>query len=177
MRLQHYADGACQFPLWCYFEPDIFDGQPGRMLSQECFTGLTPPLRISRVGYWVAATRGAPTNPAIEVHGYEGDVPSPEPIAPPFALADADVTPGYHEVDVDYELMVESFCVGVGGGELFADTGLGIAVDNVPPPAGRSFYRVDGAGQCNTNTAFYDIAAAKPTPTAQWCVDVDIQLL
>ena len=174
MRLQHYADGKCNLPLWCYYEPDIMNGQAARMFPQECFTGLPPTYRISRIGYQVAATRKSPSNPVVEVRGFDGNAPSADPILPPFSLTDADVSPGYHEVDLDYLLQVESFCIGLAAGDLAMDTGFGLAVDDIPPPGHQSFYRVNGSGGCNTGAAFYDIAAVAVYPKAQWCIDVDI---
>lgn len=177
MRLQHYADGQCELPLWCYAFPNIWDGLAARFYTQECFTGLTPPFRITRIGYSIAATRGTPSDPAVALRSFNGVTPSADPILPPVLLTPGDVTPGYHEVALDYMVDASSFCIGVVAGDFGTNTGLGMAVDKVAPPPGQSFYRVNGQGGCNSGTSFLDIAATKPNPTGQWCIDVDLQPL
>lgn len=174
-RLQHYADGRCSLPLWCYNDPELFSGQPARWYAQECFTGLTPPYRITRVGYWVAATNGDPSDPRIEVHGFNGVAPSFDPILPPTMLTAADLTPDYHEIAVDLMMAVDSFCIGVVGGDVDLGTALGLAVDDVTPPLGQSFYRVNGMGACNTLTEYRDVVPAMVYPLGQWCIDLDTQ--
>lgn len=177
MRLQHYVDGQCELPLWCYGYPNIWDGSAARFYAQECFTGLTPPFRVTRIGYSIAATRGPPSDPAIALRGFDGVTPSVDPILPAVLLTPGDVTPGYHEVALDFTVDADRFCIGVVGGDVGTNTGIGLAVDKVAPPLRQSFYRVNGLGQCNSGTSFLDIAVTTPNPTGQWCIDVDIQPL
>lgn len=173
-RLQHYADGKCATPLWCFMNGQISQGTPVRIFAQECFTGVTPPFRVSRIGYWIAATEGTPSDPVIELRGFDGTSPSASPLVPPAGLGGGDVSPGYHEVALDWVVMTDAFCIGLAGGDLAQGTALGVAVDDVVPPLHQSFYRVDGVAPCDSAGQFRDTAVAKPTPTAQWCVDVDI---
>lgn len=176
MRLQHYMDGQCDAPLWCFQNGQIFNGAPARMFAQECFAGVAPPLRIRRIGYWVAATRGTPSNPAIEVRGFDGVGPGP-PLVEPIGLGGGDVDPGYHEVELDVTVMADTFCVGLAGGDQAQGTSLGVAVDDVAPPPMQSFYRVDALPPCNSGGQFRDTAIAQPTPTAQWCIHVEVEPL
>lgn len=173
VRLQHYVDGQCDQPFWCY-DQGLLDGTPARMFAHECFTGLTPPVHIVRVAS-VAATRLSPTAPMIELRGFDGASPGASLLAPVVALAPGDVEPGYHEVAVDYTVEVESLCIGVVGGDQPQGTALGIAVDDGPPPPLRSFFRVDGVFPCDSSMQFKDIDNPDLFPRGRWCIAADIE--
>lgn len=174
MRLQHYMDGAaCDQPLWCYnTQQGIYAGLPGRVYSQECFTGLTPPFRVTRVGYHVGANVGGPAMPSLALRPLYGGKPD---LTPLHSTPLVDVSVGYHEVTVDWQVDATSFCVGLAGGTYNTGTALGVAADpGVPPPQGQSFLRIETAVQGCNLPDYVDIKQLNTIPLGAWCIDVDI---
>ena len=174
MRLQHYMDGAaCNQPLWCYnTQQGIYAGLPGRVYSQECFTGLTPPFRVTRVGYHVGANVGGPAMPSLALRPLNGGKPE---LMPLYATPLVDVNVGYHEVTVDWQVDATSFCIGLAGGTYNTNTALGVAADpGMPPPPGQSFLRIETQIQGCNLPDYADIKPLNTIPQGAWCIDVDI---
>ena len=174
-ELRHYPEQSqCDFPFWCVVNGDINNPSTGENRNVECFDApFAPPFTVDRVGFVVFGSKNGP-KAKLEFHGYDDG--AQKPVGDPFATVDIGVVEGkgYREFPLDPPVVVEAqrFCINVHSGEQ-AGPQLGLALDQVPAPAGQTFVGINGPGMCQV-PAVTDIINLNNSKKTQWCIDATI---
>lgn len=169
---------ACDLPLWCYREPNVWDEAGEPTYGQQCFTSTTaPPFELSSVHYVVADV--APQLNAFALEVYSHDAGGPNEVIASEPMMAADATMGSHEFVFDPPLQIDDaqFCVGFAAPYAGLAGALGMAVDVGSDVGGASYIRLEGGGGCSIPFWTDVIDQLDPNPSGNWCIDVQIREL
>lgn len=174
-ELRHYPDLAqCDFPYWCVLGGDVHNPSSAENWDVECFDApFAPPFVVERVGFVVFGRKDGP-QAALEFHAYDDGAQAPvkDPFhAVPLGVIDSD---GHLDFPLDPPVVVEvqRFCISVRSGAQFGPQ-LGLALDDVPAPAGQSFVGLQGPQGCDI-PPLADITKVASSSKTQWCIDATI---
>lgn len=170
-HLQNVPFTDCSIPLWCFSQPNVFDGTGAAQTVSECFTStLTPPFLLTSVRYYVAADDSDVGTFDLEVRGWNGGTPGDVISSVPIASNAIANGLNAQVLRVPIEIQTPGFCVGF---STPSGMEVGFGVDTASPCGpDTSFQTLDGSGGCNVTNA--EVCAATPIPTGNWCIAVDL---
>jgi hypothetical protein len=165
----------CSQPLWC-FSGDVWNEVGDPIYGQQCFTSpVAPPFELLSVHYIVADVAPELTGFMLEVQSRDAEGPTGMlSFEQKFA---GDATPGDHEhvFEPPMQIVDPQFCVGFSAPYEGLAGGLGMAVDVGSSVGDVSFIRLEGPQGCVFPSWTDVIDDFDPTPSGNWCIDVQIR--
>lgn len=166
--LEHASFDACNLPLWCYSNGDIFDPAGGPMWMQECFTAtLEPPFELTELEAVVSGLHLAVGTVQVQVRERTaGGGPGAT-----IATRIVSVVGGHNTIAVVPPIAIDQaeVCIGLAATQSGLAGALGVAVNESATEGGISWFRLEGGEGCNY-PSWADVIAETPTPTGNWCI-------
>ncbi|HET6585713.1 MAG TPA: hypothetical protein VFG69_19780 [Nannocystaceae bacterium] len=169
---------ACDLPLWCFWQPNVWDEAGDPTYGQQCFTSpVAPPFELLSVHYVVADVSSEVDAFVLEVYSHDAGGPDQVIAFEPMTAAEATV--GSHEYVFAPPLQIDAaqFCVGFATPYAGLAGALGMAVDVGSSVGAASYLRLEGNGGCSIPVWTDVIDGLDPTPSGNWCIDVQIREL
>jgi hypothetical protein len=163
--------------LWC-FSNDVWNEYGDPIYGQQCFTSpVAPPFELISVHYVVADVAPELTNFIIEVHERDDDGPTAQITFAEKSAADATAGSHEHVFAEPVQILDTEFCVGFATPYVGLAAALGMAVDVGTTVGDTSFIRLEGPIGCVIPNWSDVIEDEDPTPSGNWCIDVQIREL
>ncbi|HWB82179.1 MAG TPA: hypothetical protein VG755_44755 [Nannocystaceae bacterium] len=174
-HVEHGTQSACDDPLWCAYNGDIYTPAGGPIEGVECFIApVDPPYELIAMHYSVAALHTDVEQFELRIYAWEGDVPTD--LLSSVTLNSSFASPMEHDYDFDDAIAIDTigFCVGFATTEPGLASAVGMAVDADSALPDVSFIRMDG--MCSI-ADWEDVIDSGLMPLGNWCMDATIRTI